>query len=973
MEVRAFKLRGRDLHIIVDDVGHVWVSAATLASGLQYARPDKFADRYKDDSQHSKDRLEFPHDLLDAAHNGSGLFVRLVTVAEVMSLTAAKKALLSDLQLQLMEAGLALVAQERQQRDSLAPLERRSSRAPVHVAQRTSIGGGVLGSARHAASLHASVAARGVSGAAEEPEPDIGVAPVFEWVEHDVGAYESNASEWEVPRRESLRHVGKRSAVENVVAYAPPEYAVPEPPPSPFGGDAENACRDGLIALVVAVEQDARAQLAPGTPVGLRRDVRVADTPDALHLFGNEEPLIEEVDEHACMSVAAQAADELARHYRDVITAAGRGPVGPLRVHPPVVLRVRTTRTTSAIRSIAKANGHLFRPVGAAGSRHKELLLDVADVPEALLLSLDHFGMMHRIAARYESQGEYRCWLFTCTTLPSPEFRLLIEALMTDNEPVPVLPDDLNTPLCRAMAAEHPWLDGCFSAAEHGGPRGTTLGDKTQHAFADDVCLTSVAEIVAFLSHHPCPRCASVSGCELSKHVKHGVESVLELKCNRVECSHVFTYRPLAGAVGCVNKLAFVAAEMAGSREHVNRFLRGLLGMELRTGSNGSSWIARLAGIVNEVAEDMVMLQWQYASAATVMSAVTLDAFFQRAQRLGNHAHNVCETFVHLRTGNLLDYHFYNRIDVKGDRHMGMLATPSPFVSQGAPALTSEYKPNAIESVVMELAVQKVLQRIVRLFPDAQVLLADGGIDWSESMKLAARSLPVLVVDALQAGPTIIKKWFNDAGALPKVFNDWWHRRKAMSKCLRKLAGIGKGGGKAKVAKFPELEHAHEALNEPFNKALHAKHPFAAFAVVAKERALAHDIKIEELAKGPRAAWDKMMGNAQKTLESVNPDFHTSTNELIHNHRLHFIPKGVKCATVRFVMQTQMTFLSWNRVEGWMATVLMKFLASFYFVSGCVCASGGGSGGGKAVRPKWRRSSGCRPSRTGKSMCSTSS
>lgn len=887
MELRRVSVLGVDLHIIFDDVDVVWIAAIPLASFLQYKRKDTLLDHYARDPLHAKSRMQFPASVRDA-RDDDALFVKLDTVDSVLGekrgMPVEKLERLHRLRDRLLV--VALVGWRSARASMPLPLERRSSSASVQLPSATR-------APRHTGAVAGVVAPASLPGIGDgdsdnddddndnddAADDDVGGRPRIAWVEHDVATYGSPAGtpfattsynsrlSGNLPPRESI---GRRDRV----PFCPP--------------DAPLVAQHAVLPEVERVG-------APSTPVAARS--RGTDT--AAHDSAVSAPMMS----------ALRAVVQQHRPSMDV---------APLpRLAVPLMLSARTTRTTAALRLVARQMGHELRAIGGQGSRQKELLLDVCDQGDVLVSSLDHFGMLHRVTVRYDAQGDERVWVFHCATLLKDAFRALVARLIHNDVPVRALHAGLDADACKRLPTYDSWVMGRYDPKLEGGPRVTSLGE-VPVALDSNVCFASVSSIVSMVSLHPCRLCQRTGAVELAAHKVHGVVSVLHLRC--AACQYAFTFHPFAGKH--LNKLAFVAAECSGLRGHASRFVGSMVGGTIRTRSNGVSWASALERVTATISDDMHSKQLRFAGAQKVWPAFSIDTFYQRSQRYGgNHAHNACVTVICTITGQVVDTIFYNREAIKEQREMGIITVPSIYHAAGAPPLTSAYKPSAIEALMFDLEVQQLVQCVAVTMHSGNALSVD---DWHTAVAAAKLAVKFVVVDAMAAAHNVISAHI---GNHVQVLTDWWHTRKSFAKMLCKLAGYNKVGTKSqKKSKFPALANVRDALHELFNNAIFKGVLFDVFAEQAIHNAAAHDINVAQLDKTHRKQWDKLMQKAKEILAEVRPDLSTSVNEQVHGHRNHYMVKGVKCTSERFQMLCQMAFMSWNMYPKWKKLLWNKFV-----------------------------------------------
>ncbi len=925
MELRGVKCTAASLHLILDDVPQLWVSAASVSAVLGFSQPRKLLKHYVGKPGHNKHRSNFPVHVLDSRDAEDVVFVKLATIHAVpaRALRREKLELLEQLRSELVIRGFCGWRDMRKQVPPAMERTSRSSHGSVRAPSRraSAIGGHVAApvGADAAAPLRAdgagapafadladlvaaaAAAVPAAAAAAAAPAAAAAAAIVaggtvaddgnhacalgeFQWAEHDVATFASpggaNASPFVPPRDRRSGRLSFPPRLRRVSApFSPktPEQRVRE------DVEEENDER-GAVDVDACYEDD--VDLDPVSESAYLHGVEL-DASELLLLRG---------------VIAAERPDKR---------------IEALSVHPVLVCKMHSVRTTSQLRVAAERDGHLLRTVT---TRSKELLLGAKGSTDALLFALQHHRMQHRVNVRYEYCGiDHRVWTFKCSTLSKMELKTLVTKLMLEDLAA-TLPAELDTAACLAAAQGHSWVQGVFDPALQGGPRVTSMAQPDEEPFAPDACVASVNVLMGLLSHIPCSVCRGVGGVTLVERKLMGVETLIHYKCGG--CQRDFTFRPFEGKAGVLNKMSYVACESSGSLEMVNRYLSVLMGAHVVTSSNGREFASVLAPIIVRMADGMMQLQWAYMAVRNKIGPLAFDAAYQRSQRHANHAHNAFESIVDILTKQVVGVVYYYKDAAREQRTGPTLSTPSPFADRGAPPLVTDYKGGAIDAMLMDQSMQWVLQCIVVAKHGA----SDEPIEWDAALERAIDALDAVVVDALKAAPGIVALRGHNR---VKLYLDWWHRRKAFKKAIRKAAGYNKANVRAKGKDDDPLAQVDRALDDVFSDSLYACETFAVFEPKAVSSALAWGISVDELDADNREVWDKLMVKAKTIMGQTRLRMDTTTNELVHNHKNHYVPKGVKCTEERFQMRVWMSVMSWNMVPEWRTRAKNEFLASF--------------------------------------------
>jgi hypothetical protein len=885
MEFRSVKCRRGNVHLILDDVPQIWISASTLASVLSFSEPRRLLDHYEREVGHRKGRMSFPHHVRDAGTDDS-VFVKLATVHTVptRALHQDKLRLLEDLRNDVAVRGYS---GWRDARAQVPPPFPRTSASSLTVTQRSRESVGArAGAAPTAAAPAAAVAAAIVDGGVVAGDGSSKCAlDKFQWAPHDVATFASPSGAYASP---FIAPRERRSS----------RFSLSSPPPS----------------------RRVSVPFSPKTPVQLVRDElgdgdeRGAVDVDACYKDDDD---VDPDSVSAYLHGVELDEAELALLRRVIEAERPDAAITALAVYPQLVCTMHSVRTTSQLRVAAESNGHLLRSVT---TYKKELLLNAKGSTDALLLALQHYHMQHHVHVRYEYCAvEHRVWTFRCRTLTKGELKELVTKLLLGNLAAK-LPVELNTDGCRAAAAGHTWVQGVFDPALQGGPRATSMAQPDREPFAPEFCVASVNLLIGLLSHIPCNACKRLAGVTLVERNLMGVETLLHYKCGG--CEHDFTFRPFEGKAGALNKMSYVACETSGSLEMVNRYLSVLMGGYVVTSSNGREFASVLAPIIARIANNMMDVQWAYLAVRDKIGPLAFDAAYQRSQRHANHAHNAFESIVDILTKQVVGVVFYNKDTAREQRTGPTVSTPSPFAERGAPPLVTDYKSGAIEAMLMDQAIQWLLQCIVV----AKHGPGESRIVWDAALEEAIDALDSIVVDALKAAPGIVALRGHDR---VKLYLDWWHRRKAFKKAIRKAAGYNKANVRAKGKEDDPLAQVDRALDDVFSDALYACESFEVFEPKAVSSALAWGISVSTLDDGHRNVWDKLMAKAKTIMGQTRLRMDTTTNELVHNHKNHYVPKGVKCTAERFQMRVWMSVMSWNMLPEWRTRAKNEFLAAF--------------------------------------------
>lgn len=897
------------VYMVADDAGHVWVQLASLPAAIGYGDERYLRQWYEDKDGVPLDAVEAhwrqPKDLrrfVQSLSDEDGLYIRLTSMLTVIggnrNPPADKRCAIEQLQHVALETlALELIRSKLEQ----PTLESRSHgrivlpNAPARIAavrdqgQIVQLAPGVEEDDASDSELVANDAAL-----------------LLEWREHDPEQLMSPEGTPYGPTKYNERLSRTFSSYFGERAQHLPRQPAFLPSPIPSDPVRANILRFMTFANEDGSEHgDAAGQLLSLSPAGAAAAAAAAYMLAAAAELDGDPMSMSDGEE-------GDSDDELELLESRVVGKSSFAAREPLISGKELTLYASSLRRTSILRAVAQHLGHALIPVGGHGSRQKRLLLDVFGVAEPLANILEKRHLISVIEIRYEDHGpKQREWWFRCSTLSQDAFYELVRTLLTDAVPAQSLPASLLTEEAEEISRQHPHIVAPLKA----GRRTTTLGEQNVSAFAPDMCFASVDQIICLLAGFACPGCGNVAGISLVGRTLSGIESLIKFSCNG--CQRVSTYRPLTGQRGHYNKLAFVAAETSGPRGPINRFLETLFGATILTRSNGVDFQEKLADIVSLQANAELDLQCRYAAVCHREARVfAFDAAFERNARANNHALSLVLTITSAVTGNILHVYILHRKLLSSLRHLGTLCVPSEY--KNGPDSTSNYQQGALEAMGLEIAVQQFTQRLA--------VAGAGGIeatrewsasDWDSNLLFAGQSICAVVIDALKAGPNIILRTLPEC----KIFIDWWHRRKTFSKALRKVS-------QQKALKgFSSL---YDVLNDTWMDSMYNKTSFDEFSATAKDEAAKYEIDLENpIDDAHRSAWAKLEKKAKSILEEVDPQMCTSYNEMVHNHKNHYLPKGIKRSRVGFEIGIDMTILSWNNVPGWKEKAKDEFIKSF--------------------------------------------
>jgi hypothetical protein len=244
----------------------------------------------------------------------------------------------------------------------------------------------------------------------------------------------------------------------------------------------------------------------------------------------------------------------------------------------------------------------------------------------------------------------------------------------------------------------------------------------------------------------------------------------------------------------------------------------------------------------------------------------------------------------------------------------GAVEIPSPVA--GKPPATSTL--GGIEHALFDLGLQVVRDLLAEacatVGTDAELAekLGDALTQHFEKWTLGS-----IVSDALSSAANSIKKIFPDA----QHFVDWWHRRTTLKKEVQKLEGKKKD----KKPLYPGFEGASVALGNVFSDCIYAKMSYDEFVGEVNRRLAMAAVNVHK-DEAHTAAWEKLMGKAEKMYAQTNIEKGSGVNELFHAHLRFFCLKGDAMSTTHWKILVYFAFLSFNNFPNWQQRVVDAFL-----------------------------------------------
>jgi hypothetical protein len=874
MLFRGVKVANNQFSVIVDDLNVLWVCASDVWRPLLYDRLSRLTEKYGDDNRFSKELLQFPRSIRGDGVCPEELYLKLFNIEEILSKDRAlrqdKKDALRKVERGILSWFVCGYVDEMKSRELLVSHRSRAGYVRVDpVESQRSVDRDARRPDEEAAVANVLASLEDALNVSDEDdgvdEPKVGN---MTWIEHDYGSFQSPAGSAFRPSRHLSRSSGSLPPRRERPLYVPPT-PVYRPPREPLGlGDQ-----------------------------GLRPMDTGPDELEENELAEDEEPF------------SGGDIEELL--YREVVASAGLDPDVPLHFsRVPLVIEAASTRTTSEMRDVARLLGHALLPVDGAKCS-KILLLDASGAEAGLLAAKRYFNLTHEVFVSYRNQLDARVWTFVSSTLAKDDLWQLVEVLAF-GQPGRKTQNTLDTEHCQELEKEHPWLRGDVD-----GSRETTLS-KNEKPLYGDLCFASPRMFEALFSQSPCKSCRRAAGVQLAGQMKRGCESVLEFQCSNPECGSKFRFRPLHGPAGMLNKAVFVSSCAAGSTDSTKRFLKFLFGARVLSSSNGrESWVSKLATAVrveHGKAQELLLCHLVSRNGTTTASG---DCCFARNARAGNNlAPFSAFSIMDGVTNNVLFFQSFCRKDLLQLRNKsgGKISLTSPF--PGAPAIETAYQPSGIgiECLMFEIALQLFWQHLL-VAEERALVVAGGGLDF-ENIDWSGRPTKVIgwVMDGMQASQSIIDRVWPGL----ELFLDWWHKRKNLSKALRK---VGK--------KDADIKQLGDAINSKFADLLYVGGEAGDFDKLVEEQLVGHNMSRDDWDKKTREKWAKIEEVAKETLRVVDTERSTSFNELLHAHKNNFAPKGKKMTAERWEIAMNMTFLSWNGVPNWLQKVYKNFQESF--------------------------------------------
>ena len=173
--------------------------------------------------------------------------------------------------------------------------------------------------------------------------------------------------------------------------------------------------------------------------------------------------------------------------------------------------------------------------------------------------------------------------------------------------------------------------------------------------------------------------------------------------------------------------------------------------------------------------------------------------------------------------------------------------------------------------------------------------------------------------------------WLSEFVSFIGFVQDWWHKRKAFQKLLRKVCEGKKSKkvGRSKPSKYPEFAGVVDVLGPRFSDFLFHGKTFEEFHSTSIADLGINGINVAGLDPSHAAAFVKIMASAKVVFDSVKPEMNTQANEAFHAHGRFWWSKTVQYIYTHWRAKVACQVLSLNNRPGWREEVLTNFLNRF--------------------------------------------